>query len=351
MRAATPGPDVHPRARLLHPPRSPRAYALYAARLPAGMAVSRLPEALAAHGFAVLTLDLGASPPDRDAAVEDSDVAALRRAAQQLPAQRPGPALLIGHSWAGPATLAAARALGDVRALVTVGSPAPQRPRLRGVPLLVLHAPLDPVVPIDDAVGVFTAARHPGSFIALDGVDHAITDERQARHVAALITAWAQPYLPDLHPNEATEEATDEATDDVVVTEAGTGRYTQRITAGRHVLTADEPTSIGGHDTGPNPYDLLLAALGACTSMTLRMYADRKGLPLQRTTVRLRHDHVHAKDCANVEQNTGTISRIVRELDLEGPLTDEHRRRLVEIADRCPVHRTISSEIAFETTA
>jgi uncharacterized OsmC-like protein len=229
---------------------------------------------------------------------------------------------------------------------VTVGSPAPHRPRLRGVTLLGLHTPLDPVVSIDEAVGVLTAARHPGSFIALDGVEHVITEERQAGHVAALIATWAELYLPDLSP----DEATDEATDDVVVTEAGTGRYAQRITAGRHVLTADEPTSIGGDDTGPNPYDLLLAALGACTSMTLRMSADRKGLPLQRTTVRLRHDHVHAKDCANVEQNTGTISRIVRELDLEGPLTDEHRRRLVEIADRCPVHRTISSQIAFETT-
>jgi putative redox protein len=162
------------------------------------------------------------------------------------------------------------------------------------------------VVSIDEAVGVFTAARHPGSFIALAGVDHAIAEERQAGHVAALIPTWAEPYLPDLRP----DQATDEATDDVVVTEAGTGRYAQRITAGRHVLTADEPTSIGGEDTGPNPYDLLLAALGACTSMTLRMSADRKGLQLQRTTVPLRHDHVHAKDCANVEQNTGTISRI-----------------------------------------
>lgn len=342
MTAATPGMD----ARLLYPPRSPRACALYAARLPEGMAVSRLPAALAAQGFAVLTLDLGAAPPGWDSAIVESDVAAVRQAAEQLRARHLGPPLLIGHSSAGPPTLAAAAALGDVRALVTVGSPAPQRPRLRRVPLLVLHAPLDPVVPIDDAVGVFTAARHPASFIALDGVEHAITDEHQARHVAALIATWAEPYLPDL----AADEAVDEAIDDVVVTEAGTGRYTQRITAGHHVLTADEHTSIGGDDTGPNPYDLLLTALGACTSMTLRMYADRKGLPLQRTTVRLRHDRVHAKDCANVEQSTGTISRIVRELDLEGPLTDEHRRRLVEIADRCPVHRTISSEIAFETT-
>ena len=343
MTAAVPGAEADSRARLVHSTRSPRAYALYAARLPEGTAASRLPAALAAQGIAVLALDLGASQPGWDATAEESDAAAVGQAAEQLRAQHAGPALLIGHSSAGPATLAAAGALRDVRAVVTVGSPAPRGHRLRGVPLLVLHAPLDPVVPIRDAARVFTAARHPGSFVALDHVDHGITDERQARHVAALIATWAEPYLPDLLPEGATNE--------VVVTETGTGRYTQRITAGHHVLTADEPTSIGGDDTGPNPYDLLLAALGACTSMTLRMYADRKGLPLEHTTVRLRHDHVHAKDCANVEQNAGTISRIVRELDLEGPLTDEHRRRLVEIADRCPVHRTISSEIAFETSA
>jgi len=343
--AAARGTEAHPRARLVYPPRSPRAYAVYAVRLPAGMAIGRLPAALVARGIAVLTLDLGASRPGRDAAAEESDAAVVRRAAEQLRARHVGPALLIGHSSGGPATLAAAGALGDVRAVVTIGSPAPHRHRLRGVPLLVLHAPLDPVVAIEDAARVFTAARHPGSFVALEGVDHGITDERQARHVAALIATWAEPYLPDLP-----DLLPDEVTDDVVVTEAGTGSYAQQITAGRHVLTADEPTSIGGDDSGPNPYDLLLAALGACTSMTLRMYADRKGLPLRRTTVRLRHDHVHAQDCANVEQDAGTVSRIVRELDLEGPLTDEHRRRLVEIADRCPVHRTISSEIAFETT-
>jgi putative redox protein len=163
--------------------------------------------------------------------------------------------------------------------------------------------------------------------------------------VARLITAWAEPYLPEpafappVDPRGA-----------VVVTDAGTGRYTQCFTAGHHVLTADEPVSVGGADHGPNPYELLLAALGACTSMTLRMYADRKGLPLRRTTVRLRHDRVHAEDCAQTERRIGMLSRIRREITIEGPLTDEDRHRLVEIADRCPVHRTLSSEIAFETT-
>ena len=135
-----------------------------------------------------------------------------------------------------------------------------------------------------------------------------------------------------------------------MVTDAGTGRYTQRITAGRHLLIADEPVSVGGTDAGPNPYELLLAALGACTAITLRMYADRKGLPLRGTTVRLRHDRVHAKDCADITQMSGMLSRIRRELILAGPLSAEDRQRLAELADRCPVHRTLSSEIAFETT-
>ena len=189
-----------------------------------------------------------------------------------------------------------------------------------------------------------SAARHPRSFIALDGVDHAVTESHHARHVARLIAAWAEPYLLITHrPHRSTRRAP-------CGHRRRHGQYTQTITAGRHLLTADEPVSVGGTDAGPNPYDLLLAALGACTSMTMRMYADRKGLPLHRTTVRLRHDRVHAKDCAQCEQNVGMLSRIRREIDIEGPLSDQDRRRLVEIADRCPVHRTLSSEIAFETT-
>jgi hypothetical protein len=173
----------------------------------------------------------------------------------------------------------------SVRAVVTVGSPAPRSPRPFRLPLLVLHAPRDPVVSAREASRVFATASHPKSFIALDGVDHAVSESHRARHVATLITIWAEPYLSDPAPTSPLDPA-----GSVVVTDAGTGRYSHVITAGRHVLTADEPVPLGGSDTGPNPYELLLAALGACTSITLRMYADRKGLPLQRTTVRLRHD-------------------------------------------------------------
>jgi putative redox protein len=136
----------------------------------------------------------------------------------------------------------------------------------------------------------------------------------------------------------------------VIVTDAGTGKYTQRITSGRHVLVADEPASASGDGAGPSPYELLLAALGTCTAMTLRMYADRKGIPLQRTTVRLRHGRIHAQDCADCETGKGMLSEITRDIRLEGQLDAEQRARLLMVADRCPVHRTLTSEIVIRTT-
>jgi len=344
--------QTNPHARagdLLLPAGPPRAFAIYAFRAheTAGrQPASAIPAALAARGIAVLAVDLGSSQAAADStSADDHDAAVLRRAVDTLRAHHPAPSLLIGHSAAGPPILAAAASVTDVRAVVTVGSPAP-RSRLRvGVPLLVLHAPRDPVVSAREASRVFAAVSHRKSFIALDGVNHAVSEPHRARHVAGLITAWAEPYLPDPPPSLPLDPA-----ESVVVTDAGTGRYTQKITAGRHLLTADEPVSVGGTDAGPTPYDLLLAALGACTSMTLRMYADRNGLPLHRTTMRLRHDRVHAKDCAQTEQNIGKLSRIRREIDIEGPLNDQERQRLIETTDRCPVHHTLSSEIVFETT-
>lgn len=334
---------------ILLPAQPPRAFAIYAYRAPqitAPPSANAIPSALAACGVAVLALDLASrQPPGDSTSTAQSDAAALRWAVDRLRAEHGPPALLIGHSAAGPPILAASASLTGVRAVVTIGSPAPSSRRLHGIPLLVLHAPHDPVVPVREAGRVFASARHPKSFVALDGVDHAVTEPHRARHVAGLIVAWAEPYLPEPTPSSPVD-----SDGEVVVTEAGAGKYAQRITSGRHLLIADEPVAIGGTDSGPNPYELLLAALGACTSMTLRMYADRKGLPLHRTTVRLRHDHVHAKDCEQTEQKSEMLSRIRRDIDIEGPLNDQERQRLVEIADRCPVHRTLSSEIAFETT-
>ena len=331
---------------LVLPARPPRTLAIYAfrsARTTGPGVPSALPSALAARGIGVLRVDLGPAPSS--ATPTDDDLAALMRAAEILRSEHGEPALLVGHAAAGPAVLAATAALPGVRAIVTIASPAPRARQPGRLPLLILHAPDDPVVPVHEAGRVFAAGRHPRSFVALDGVDHDVSRPHHARRVAGLIVAWAEPYLPEPAPSPPIGSP-----GSVVVTDAGTGRYTQTITAGRHLLTADEPVSVGGADAGPNPYELLLAALGACKSMTIRMYAERKGLPLHRTTVRLRHDRVHATDCADCEQQVGILSRIRSEIDVEGPFSDQDRRRLIEIAERCPVHRTLDSEIILETT-
>lgn len=125
------------------------------------------------------------------------------------------------------------------------------------------------------------------------------------------------------------------------------GRFAQEVTVGRHTFVVDEPAAVGGQDAGPTPYDLLLAALGACTSMTLRMYAERKGWPLGGVSVELSHSRIHARDCAECETEHGLLDRIERQIHLDGPLSEEQHRRLMEIADRCPVHRTLTSEIVI----
>jgi uncharacterized OsmC-like protein len=158
-----------------------------------------------------------------------------------------------------------------------------------------------------------------------------------------VLTAWASRYLP------AEAEPSEELSSEVRVRETGAGRFAQEVRVGRHRLGADEPESFGGDDTGPGPYDLLLAALGACTSMTLRMYAERKGLSLERVEVRLKHDKVHARDCEDCETREGKLDEIQRELMIEGDLDAAQRQRLLEIADKCPVHKTLTSEVKIRT--
>ena len=219
-----------------------------------------------------------------------------------------------------------------------------------GRPLLVIHAPDDEVVGFGDAEVIFEAARHPKSFISLDGADHGLTRPADAAFAAGVMAAWAARYLPAAEgPDRGTSTPGPARDDVVVVTESGAGPYGQRIIAGGHQLVADEPAAIGGADSGPTPYDLLLAGLGACTAITVRMYADRKGWPLRQTTVRLRHRRIHATDCAYCETRTGQLDQIDRELQFEGELTDDQRARLLGIAERCPVHRTLHSEVLVTT--
>jgi putative redox protein len=212
--------------------------------------------------------------------------------------------------------------------------------------LLVFHSPTDDTVGIDNASHIFTTARHPKSFISLAGADHLLSRSSDAVYVAHVVAAWAERYLDIAADAGATQEIPEGT---VVVGETRNGQFQQEIAVGKHRFLADEPVQAGGMDTGPGPYDLLLSALGACTSMTIRLYADRKQIPLERTLVHLRHEKIYAADCADCETKEGKIDHIDREITFEGNLDAATRARLLEIADKCPVHRTLKSEVDIRT--
>ena len=312
-------------------------------------------------------------------------------AADYLRQSRAAPKLLIGHSLGGAAVLAAAGRVPEAVAVATIGAPAdpghvahlfqaatPEieakgeaEVLLAGRPfrikkqflddlaeqtllpaigalrkaLVVFHSPIDQTVGIENAGKIFSAAKHPKSFVSLDNADHLVSKKADAGYVATVLTAWATRFLDEASPADAL--AAPAGT--VVVRETREGKFTQGIAAGPHPLRADEPPSVGGDDTGPTPYDLLLAGLGACTSMTLRLYADRKGWPLQRATVTLRHQKIHADDCEDCETKAGRLDRIDRTVTLEGKIDQDQRAKLLEIADKCPVHRTLESEVKVVT--
>jgi putative redox protein len=212
--------------------------------------------------------------------------------------------------------------------------------------LLVLHSPTDATVGIDNASKIFLTARHPKSFVSLADADHLLSRRSDAVYVGHVIAAWAERYL-DAAPEP--DAVADDSPRAVVVTETRAGTFQQAITIGPHRLIADEPVSAGGRDTGPGPYELLLAGLGACTAMTLRLYAERKKLALRRVSVALRHAKIHAADCAECETKEGMLDRIERTISLDGDLDEAERGRLLEIADKCPVHRSLTSEVDIRT--
>jgi putative redox protein len=211
--------------------------------------------------------------------------------------------------------------------------------------LLVLHSPTDDTVGIDNATRIFLAARHPKSFVSLADADHLLSRRADAVYAAHVIAAWAERYVA-----AAAQPGTENEGRPVVVAETREGKFQQSVTIGPHHFIADEPVAAGGLDTGPSPYEWLLAGLGACTAMTLRLYADHKALPLDHVSVRLMHSKIHATDCAECETKEGMLDRIDRTITLEGQLDEAQRARLIEIADRCPVHRTLTSEIDIRTT-
>lgn len=360
-------------------------------------AVGRITSALAEKGIATLRFDftgLGESEGDFADTNFKTDVSDLVSAAQHLEATRQVPEILIGHSLGGTAVLAAAQSLDSVTAVATIAAPSsPQHVRklldedvdeirekgeatvrLEGrpftitsefldaleefdlpdslstlrKPLLVAHSPIDSIVGIDNASEIFMAAKHPKSFVSLDNADHLLSREVDAAYIGRVIAAWAARYL-DSDPRDVLQpdlSVKNPEFDTVVRTER---RLRTDIMANGFPIVADEPESVGGTNLGPTPYDLLTASLGACTSMTLRMYADRKEWPLEAVTVDLKYRKVHARDCERCETDEGKIDHIEREISLEGELDDDQKKRLLEIADRCPVHRTLHSEIHVET--
>jgi len=395
-----PGSDgVELSAALDLPDTPPKAYALFAHCFTCSkdnLAARRIAAALTDHGIAVLRFDftgLGLSDGEFANTTFSSNVADLVLAADHLRQIHRAPALLIGHSLGGAAVLAAAAQIPEAKAVVTIAAPSDPahvtkmfadhvdtirsegsvevalagRPftikreflddvaeynLLRAVAtlhkaLLILHSPTDDTVGIDNATQIFVAAKHPKSFVSLAGADHLLTDRRDATYVAGLIASWAERYL-DAAPQPVTSAQTS-APRRVVVRETRHGKFQQSIALGPHHLIADEPLSAGGDDSGPGPYDLLLAALGACTAMTLRLYADRKALPLDLATVSLTHSKIHAQDCAECDTKAGLIDQLERVITLDGALDAGQRAKLMEIADKCPVHRTLTSEIRIVT--
>jgi uncharacterized OsmC-like protein/alpha/beta superfamily hydrolase len=375
------------------------AYALFAHCFTCSkdsLAAARVSAELKAQGIAVLRFDftgLGGSQGDFANTGFSSNVADVVAAAAYLRREHQAPRLLIGHSLGGAAVLAAAREVPEAVAVVTIGSPAepahaarllaPSHAEIeaRGEAevqiagrrfriqqqfldelaranildglgqlrkaLLILHSPRDTVVDIENAARLFLAAKHPKSFVSLDDADHLLTRREDAAYVARVLAAWASRYLDRMPRPQQASPACPEGV--VRVEEEGSGKYAQTICAGRHRLRADEPESYGGTDTGPSPYQLLLASLGACTSMTLRMYAEQKGWPLERVAVELKHEKIHAADCETCETKEGKVDRIERVIELVGPLDEAKRQRLLEIANKCPVHRTLHSEVTIPT--
>lgn len=377
--------------------RQPRAFALFAHCFTCGKDLRgavQLTRALTRDGYGVLRFDftgLGESAGEFADTTFSSTADDIVAACEFLASHHEAPQLLIGHSLGGTAMLRAVARVPSAKALATIGAPADAehvthlfRDHLTTLetegdaevtiagraftlrraflddaratnmeasldamrtPLLVMHAPLDDVVGLRNAEQIFKGAWHPKSFVALDGADHLLSRSIDAEYAARTLSAWASRYI-----TETPEPTVDElvAREDVV-TRTGAAGFRTEIRAGAHGLEADEPAAVGGEDAGPSPYDLLLASLGACTGMTLRMYADRKRWPLESATVHLSHARVHAVDGLAAGTGDARTDQIVREIELTGALNEEQRARLMEIAERCPVHRTLERGVNVTT--
>ncbi|WP_290702489.1 bifunctional alpha/beta hydrolase/OsmC family protein [Amphritea sp.] len=385
-------------ARLDLPVGKPAAYALFAHCFTCSkdiQAAKRIAQRLASLGIAVLRFDftgLGHSQGEFANTDFSSNMQDLLQAVSFLREHYSAPQLLIGHSLGGAAVLAMAGQVPETKAVVTIGAPADPKHVLHNFgdqideictegeadvslagraftikrqfiddisavsleqavtglrkALLVMHAPLDETVDLANAAQLFQMARHPKSFVTLDSADHLLSRFEDADYAAEVISTWAQRYI-DVQVLPKQMSAPEGVTR---VSEADSASFTQDISAAGHHLIADEPAGYGGNYLGPTPYQLVAAGLGACTSMTIRMYARQKKIPLEHVQVDVSHTKVHAQDCASCEQENGKIDQFLRHITLTGNLTPEQQQRLLEIADRCPVHRTLEGEIDIKTT-
>lgn len=375
----------------------PAAYALFAHCFTCSKnikAIAHISRALNRAGIAVLRFDftgLGESEGDFADTNFSSNIDDLIGAADFLKSNYEAPKILIGHSFGGAAVLQAAARISSSTAVVTIAAPADPRHvtqtlgsaapiiQSRGEAevnlagrtfklkkqflddlqfvnmkaalkelnkaLLVLHSPIDETVGIENAAQIFQAARHPKSFLSLDKADHLLSNQADSLYAGAVIAAWADKYVNGSHKDQSTS---DDAQNQVTTRIEKSGYVTDIMAAG-HSLVADEPQSMGGTDLGPAPYDLLMAALGTCKAMTLRMYSDRKQWPLDAVTVQLNHKKIDAADCDTCQTKEGQLDQFDCEIDLAGVLDDQQKKRLLQIADRCPVHRMLHSEIVVRS--
>ena len=316
-----------------------------------------------------------------------SNVADLILASEYLAREFQPPQIIIGHSLGGAAVIQAAEKIPSLRAVVTIAAPhdpghvahhfenmrqqieeqGSAEVNLAGrkftikkqfledlemqkldthikslkTALMVMHSARDTTVSIDNAANIYKAAKHPKSFISLDDADHLLLKKKDSLYDGIMIAAWCHRYID----TPVQEDAEKINIDSRVTTSTGNEDFFTEVFANGHAMIADEPVKYGGTDRGPTPYEYLLAGLGACTSMTLQMYARRKKLPLEKAVVRMTHEKVHAEDSGHCESKEGKIDRVVREIELLGELNDEQRQRLLEIAERCPVHKTLHSEV------
>lgn len=355
-------------------------------------AVRNVSRALTIRGFGVLQFDftgLGNSKGDFSESSLSGNIEDLLAAAQFLKEEYKSPSLIVGHSLGGAAALIAASQLDSIKAVATIGSPSsPQHVQqlfqsnleeieqtgkalvdIGGRPftikkhfmddlsevallevvkdlrkaILILHAPQDAIVGIDNAAELYAAAHHPKSFISLDGADHLLNEAADSLYAGDMIASWAKRYLPyDKPPKLSTEHQ-------VVASLLEDDIFTTSIKAGDHFLTADEPERINGNNFGPTPYELLASGLAACTAMTIKMYASHKKWALKDVEVHISYKKEHAEDCKHQEDEEAKIDIFEREIKLSGDLDKSQRERMLEIANKCPVHKTLHSEVLIRT--